>query len=104
MRTRDELHEILCEDLGNRNCYFSPPSNIRMKYPCILYEYEGIATRHADDIRYLNARRYSVTVIDECPDSRIPGVLFMDERLKYLREDRVYTADGLNHFTFTLYF
>lgn len=104
MRTRTELHEILCEDLGNRNCYFSPPSNIRMKYPCIVYECEGLSTKHADDIRYLNRKRYSVTVIDGCPDSCIPNTLYSDKRLKYLSEDRVYVADGLNHFSFTLYF
>lgn len=104
MRTRDELHEILCEDLGSRNCYFSPPSNIRMKYPCIIYHYEGIVTQHADDLRYLNRRRYSIIVVDECPDSCIPGRLFMDGRLKYLSQDRSpYVTDGLNHFPFTLY-
>lgn len=104
MRTRIDLHEILCEDLGSRNCYFSPPSNIKMKYPCVVYEYDGVVTRHADDIRYLNKRKYSITVIDECPDSNIPKKLFMDGRLKYLREDRSYIADGMNHFVFTLYF
>lgn len=104
MKMRTELHEILCEDLGSRNCYFSPPSNIRMKYPCIVYSCDGTLTRHADDIRYLKRRRYSITVIDQRPDSDIPRVLYEDDRLKYLSEDRVYVADGMNHYTFTVYF
>lgn len=103
MKTRFELHDVLCEDLGSGNCYFSPPSNIQMRYPCIIYEYGGIVTKHADDGRYINHRRYTITVIDECPDSRIPGRLFMDKRLKYLSEDRVFVSDGLYHFVYTLY-
>ncbi len=104
MRTRSELHEILCEDLGSRNCYFSPPSNIRMKYPCIIYEQDGSKTNHADDIRYLNRKKYTITVIDECPESHISEVLYLDKRLKYLSEDPSFVSDGMNHFVFTLYF
>lgn len=103
MKTRLELHEKLCDILGSRNCYFSPPSNIRMKYPCIVYDYEGIATIHADDIRYLNKRRYTITVIDEDPDSEIQGRLFTDHDFRYISNDRVYVADGLNHFVNTVY-
>lgn len=104
MRTRYELHDILCEDLGNDQCYFSPPSNIRMWYPCIVYNYDGMLTRYADDKRYLNHKRYSLTIIDEDPDSLIPKRLFSDCRLTYLSEDTIFVADGLYHFAYTLYF
>lgn len=104
MRTRYDLHTILCEVLGSDQCYFSPPSNIRMMYPCIIYHYDGMQVFHADNKRYLNMRVYSITVIDEDPDSAIPGRLFMDDRLKYLDADSVFVADGLYHFPHTLYF
>lgn len=104
MRTRLELHSFLCEDLGSDQCYFSPPSNIRMLYPCIVYHYEGIQTSYADNKRYLNLRIYSITVIDEDPDSEILNRLFMDDRLKYLNAGPVFVADGLYHFPYTLYF
>lgn len=104
MRTRCELHDILCENLGEDQCYFSPPSNIRMQYPCIVYSYNGMITRHADNKRYLNLRSYALTIIDEDPDSPIPGRLFSDCRLKYLSEDSIFVADGLYHFAYTLYF
>lgn len=104
MKTRYELHEILCEDLGSDNCYFTPPSNIHMQYPCIVYHYEGIKTYYADNKRYMNMRSYSITVIDEDPDSEIPNRLFMDDRLKYLESDSVFVADGLYHFPYALYF
>lgn len=75
-----------------------------MQYPCIVYNYDGMLTRHADDKRYLNHKRYSLTIIDEDPDSLIPERLFSDCRLKYLSEDTIYVADGLYHFAYTLYF
>lgn len=104
MKTREELHQILCEDLGSEYCYFSPPSNVNIVYPCIVYEMDGSTTLHADNKRYFHRKRYKLTVIDECEDSKIPGILFMDERLVYLEEERQYIADGLYHFSYTLYF
>lgn len=103
MRTREELHEILCNILGSRNCYFSPPSNIRMKYPCIKYEEEAPSVRHADDRRYLKRNRYTLTIIDENVESEIPNRLFESD-LKYLDLDRIYVVDRMKHYVYTLYF
>lgn len=100
---REKLHEVLCDILGSRNCYFTPPSNIRMVYPCIIYSAEGDNTTYADDIRYLHRSMFTLTVIDEDPDSKIPERLFCSD-LKYLSHDRTYVADGLYHFVFTIYY
>lgn len=75
-----------------------------MRYPCIVYHDEGLRTLHADDIRYFNKVRYTLTVIDEVEDSQIPGILIEDKRLKYLSMDRSFVSDGMYHFVFTLYF
>lgn len=104
MKTRMDLHEILCENLCSPNCYYSPPSSIRMKYPCMVYHADGIDTKYADDTRYLNKKRYTITIIDECAESDIPDRLLNDVRLKYLKMDRSFIAEGLSHFVFTLYF
>lgn len=56
---------------------------------------------HADNIKYLNTRGWLVTVIDEDPDSQIAKEV---EKLPYCTFDRPYTADGLNHFVYRLYF
>lgn len=103
MRTkREKLHEDLCDILGSRNCYFSPPSTIRMKYPCILYEAGGSRTIQADDIRYLRWTSFTLTVIDKNPDSEIPERL-LSSKFRYLSRDRTYIADGMYHFVFTIY-
>lgn len=102
-KKREKLHEVLCDILGSRNCYFCPPSNIRMKYPCFVYSAEGDLTTYADDIRYLHHSPFTLTIIDEDPDSELPVRLF-NSSLVYLSHDRTYTADGMYHFVFTLYF
>jgi hypothetical protein len=42
-----------------------------MNYPAIVYGLEDIENTFADDGVYLSQRKYSVTVIDEDPDSPI---------------------------------
>lgn len=103
IRNRLELHEILCDILGTRHCYFSPPASISMTYPCIKYEVNRIETLTADNHRYKNDTRYTLTVIDYDADSEVTKRLFEDERLLYVNSDRVYVVDGLYHYVYTIY-
>lgn len=104
MKTRLELHEFLCDILGSRNCYFTPPANIQIQYPCIVYQKETKNVIHADNKRYLYKEYYSLTIIDEDPESKIPMKLFLSDLL-YVSESRApYVSDGLYHFVYDLYF
>lgn len=98
MRTRLQLHDLLCKILGSNNCYFSPPS--MLKYPCILYKLSNDSNQFADNKRYKGYKIYTLTIIDEDPDSRIPGRF---EKLQYCSFERFYTADNLNHWVYNLY-
>lgn len=101
---RLKLHTVLCDILGSDKCYYEPPSTIRLEYPCFIYNKEKGKILHADNIRYLYKERYSLTIIDTNPDSELPGKLF-SSNISYLEEDRSpYVADGLYHFSYTLYF
>lgn len=100
-RSRIELHEILCNLLGSRNVYFQPPSSIQMKYEAIVYSLNDIDAKHADNAKYLTAKRYSVIAISKNPDSDIYDKLMS---LPYSEFDRFYASDNLNHWVFTLYF
>lgn len=102
MKTRDELHQLLCDILGSNHCYFGPPSNIRMRYPCIVYSNEGSSVRSADDIRYLKWNKYIVTIIDECPESPIMKRMYECDDIKHLSHDRTYVADGMYHYVLTI--
>lgn len=101
------LHDLLCELVGmpfsdgKNHCYFQPPADIEMNYPCFVYNYTNDVDFFADDIHYRNSKRYTVTYITHDPDSKI------SDRMKSLRHcssDRNFSVNGLNHFVYTLYY
>ena len=101
MNNRLNLHELLCKTLGSRQVYFQPPESVKMKYPVIVYSRNRIDNEHANDGVYIQSPSYSITVIDKNPDSDIVERV---SRLPRCRFDRHYTADNLNHDTFTIYY
>lgn len=98
---RLKLHEFLCGILGSRNCYYSPPADMQIIYPCIIYTLDGNYPLFADNLPYFNNLRWMITVIDEDPDSELTEKMM---KVPQCRFDRSFTSDGLNHFVFTLYF
>lgn len=104
------LHDLLCEVLGGPfsdkddpdHCYFERPSNTQMHYPCIVYNYTNDDDTFADNIHYISSKRYTVTIIDEDPDSKIPEKL--KNRFSYCSSDRNFATKGLNHFVYTLHY
>lgn len=96
---RLQLHELLLT--FNTHVYFQPPPNLTMEFPAIVYKRDGLLNQHADNGPYLGKTRYSVTVIDEDPDSEIVGQI---ARLPLCTHSRFYTSENLNHDAFTLYF
>ena len=101
MSNRLKLHELLCEILGSHQVYFQPPESVQMKYPAIVYFRNRIDNEHANDGVYMQSPSYSITVIDKNPDSEIVERV---SRLPMCRFDRHFTADNLNHDTFTIYY
>lgn len=101
VRDRLKLHSLLCEILGTERVYFQPPSTIRMDYPCIIYKLAKMDGSHANDKRYLNTKRYLITVVDEDPDSIYPDKIF---NLPYCSFEDHFAADSLNHYIYSLYY
>ena len=101
MDQRLKLQEILEQILGSRNVYFQPPSNIKMKFPAIVYQLNSADTQFADNYPYIYKKRYQVTVIDRDPDSEIPDKVAL---LPMCILDRPFTSEGLHHWSFNLYF
>lgn len=100
-KPRKELHQILVDILGSKNVYFQPPESIKLNYPCIIYHRAKNKVNYADDEIHIHYRQYEGIVIDKNPDSEIPDKL---EKLQYCSLDKVYTADNLNHYAFTIFF
>lgn len=98
---RLELQSIFEAILGSGQVYFQPPSNVQMKYPCIVYNRDSAITQFAGDNPYRYTKRYQVTVIDRNPDSTIPDKV---AALPMCIHNRFFTADNLNHDVFNIYF
>ena len=99
MAQRLQLHQLL-ETLAP-NVYFQPPTNIQLKYPCIIYKRDFANTKFADDIVYDHVIRYAITVVDQDPDSKIPDKV---ARMPMSLFNRFYTVDNLNHDVYNVYF
>lgn len=99
---RLELHEILCEFLGSRYVYFTPPESLKLNYPCIVYQRRTGDVRFANNQPYNHQTQYQLTIIDPNPDSE-----WVDKMALYFpksRPDSHFTSDNLNHDVFTLYY
>lgn len=101
MAPRLELQALLEVVLGTRNVYFQPPSNLQMKYPCIVYSRSNARTEFANNLPYRYTKQYQLIFIGQNPDSEIPDKI---ARLPRCVFDRHYAADNLNHEVFSLFF
>lgn len=97
---RLNLHQILL-NLGTNNVYFQEPENLKMKYPCILYQLDNEWVEYANDSIYAGMDRYLITLISPDPDDNIKNNI---RRLKYCSFSRHYRADNLNHYVYSLYY
>lgn len=96
---RTDLSDILHTILDH--VYYQPPASIKMQYPCIVYSLSGERPTRADNRKYVNKKRYSVTVVDYDQDSSYPDMV---GDLPYSSAEKPYTSDGLYHFPYTVYF
>lgn len=100
-RTRAQLDSILRTILGTTNVYFDPPESFKFKYPCIVYSLAAHQERRAENEPYIKMRRYGLTYITRDADDPMVDTL---EDLEYCHLNRPYTADGLFHYAYDIYF
>lgn len=107
MRSRLELQALLIEAISphvsstTKRVAFDPDVNTELVYPCIVYELSNDWKSYADNDKYRRMRRYTITVIDSNPDSRIPEEL---EKIRYCAFDRAFVSDNMHHWVYTLFF
>lgn len=101
-QTYERFHSFLSTLTGCKNIYYQPPSNVKMKYPCIVYSDSPWDTKFANDKPYVVTRHYQVTVIDKLPDN--PWTMLMATHIPMCTHERHYTRDGLNHDVLDVYY
>lgn len=100
MKSRLELHAELVKFYPN--AYYQPPSNIQMKYPCIVYNKSGKMKTFASDSIYRNMQEYSLTLIERDPDSTVADEI--EKHFDYCSIVNYFTSDNLNHTNLSLYY
>lgn len=102
MSRRLELHEKLCELIGNENVYFQPPASVQISYPCVIYRIGSGDVRYADSMAYNYINSYDVIFIFKKPNVEIIEEVL--QALPMCRPTSMYASDNLNHYTFNLYY
>lgn len=101
MARRRELQTLLESIQGAEAVYYQPPENLKIVYPCIVYQRENERLNHADNQIYWSKNQYQLTVIDRKPDSEIAERV---ATLPYCRMNRAFSTSNLHHHVFTIYF
>lgn len=105
---RIELHDKLKNLLVNhgeglaKDVYFQPPETIKMKYPAIVYEMDGVQDKKANNYEYFSMKRYSVEFMTRNPDSALIDAL--PRAFKFCSFSRSFVSNNLNHYIFTIYY
>lgn len=99
MASRIDLQKTLEGILGTRNVYFQPPASLQMKFPCIKYDFSKPELVHADNSILFEHHTYSVTLIHKDPDNTVWESIL---HLPYCRFDRMYKADNMYHYVFSI--
>ncbi len=99
MGQRLKLSQILRNLLGSNNVYFQPPADLKMKFPCIVYERAKLEPDYADNLPYKIDNVYYVTCIYDDPDSDIPLKLAL---LPMCAHQRHYETNNKNYDQFRL--
>lgn len=100
-RPRLRVHSDLLETSGYvGRVYYNPPENVKMQYPCIVYNLADYGAQHADNLPYYRYDSYTVTHIYQKEEqSSLSRKLAETSGFSF---DRSYRADNLYHDVFTL--
>lgn len=100
-KTRLDFQTFLETFKGDRNVYFQPPPSLRMNYPAIVYDLADIENTHADNLTYFQDISYDLTYITKDPDD---PMIYSLSKLPMCMFNRMYTADNLNHYSYTIFY
>lgn len=99
-RPVSELVNLLKGLEGVEAAYIQAPTT-GMVYPCIMIDRSSSNVKHADNIKYLFKKGYTLIVVCRDPNSLVPDLV---EGLPHSRFDRYYRANGLHHFAYQIFY
>ena len=102
MRNRLELQSELVDLLGSKNVYFQPSTNIKLTYPCVIYELQKFDDRFANDSRYITYQVYQITHVYQRYQNNLQEKF--RERFQFIEFNNSSKIDGLYQDVYTLYY
>lgn len=104
-RSRDDFHDKLVDILGSKYVYFQPPEDVKLHYPCIIYNGRSPDIKRANNQIYGLTRGYDIVVITDDPDdaTSLSESILAGFQMSSQNGD-VYTSDGLYHVPLIVYF
>lgn len=100
MASRLSLQSKLEELLGTRYVYYNPPENMRLEYPCFVYNLDDIDRLGGSNRGYTLFHRYLITLIDYTADNPVRDKILELPASSFVRE---YKAGNLEHYAINLY-
>lgn len=100
MTTRLELHNQLLK--FSDNVYYQPPSTIKMRFPCIVYNKSDAKRLYSNDGMYSRKQQYQITVISPDPDSLTAEEL--ETHFEYCKITNYLKVDNLHNTHLTIYY
>lgn len=82
------------------NVYFQPDTNIKLKFPCIVYSRTRLDNSFANDGVYKLDHGYRIMYIHTNPDDPLVDDL---DRIPTCRFQREFVSDGLYHDEYIIY-
>ena len=103
MRSWSELQAALQDLMGEKvKVYFQPPENIKLSYPCVVFDRTNALTDYADNNPYRVTKRYTVTLISKTADNEeLLDKLLLFPMCTY---DRQFINDNIVHDVFTIFY
>lgn len=99
---KTDIIQSKLRSLGINNVYFEPPQTIKIAYPCAIFHRGTISSRSADNRTYKKDDSYDLQWICREPDSEMVHTIL--EEFRMIRHIRHFTADGLHHDQFKLFY
>ena len=103
MRSWSDLQAELQELMGEKvKVYFQPPENLKLSYPCVVFDRTNALIDYADNTAYQITKRYTVTLISKTADNEE----LLDKLLLFPMStyDRQFIIDNLVHDVFSIYY
>ena len=104
----DKIQQKL-KDLGIPHVYSEPPEDFKLEFPCAVVRMGTISSRSADNRVYkVDNSREIIYIRRQFDDQMLNTILEGDSKheppFRMIRHIRHYTADGLHHDLYKIYY